>query len=224
MTVAAEELGTSSDVGCLVHTLNLACRKALEITSVSHLLARMRQVVVYFHGRTVAAEILKEKKRLLQLPEHNLVLDVATRWNSAPDMISRYLEQRTAIYAALTSKELCKREKDVPTLSERDLASVEELVAVLKPLKIATTALCKASVPTLSIIQPLQHQMVSYIMREKDDNSALIKQVKKEVVNDFSTRYQDTYTKKDLIVATLLDPCFKSTLFLSDSISTIALL
>ena len=88
-------------------------------------------------------------------------------------------------------------------MSERDLASVEELVAVLTPLKIATTALCEESVLTLSMILPLQQQMVNYITRE-DDDSALIKQVKKEVVDDFSTRCQDTCTKKDLTVATLL--------------------
>lgn len=82
-------------------------------------------------------------------------------------------------------------------MSERDLASAEELVAVLTPLKIATTALCEESVLTLSMILPLQQQMVNYITRE-DDDSALIKQVKKEVVDDFSTRCQDTCTKKDL--------------------------
>lgn len=144
------------------------------------------------------------------------MIDVATRWNSAEDMISRYLEQQPAIYAALTSKELRKREKDISTLSERELTSAEELVAVLTPLKIATTALCEESVPTLSMILPLQHQLLNCIMKAGDDDSALIKQVKKEVVNDFSTRYQDTCTKKDLTVATLLDPRFKSTPFLSD--------
>ena len=77
-TMAAEELGTSLHVGRLAHTLNLACGKALKITSV-----------------------LKEKQRLLQLPEHNLVVDVATRWNSALHMMSRYLEQQPAIYAPL---------------------------------------------------------------------------------------------------------------------------
>ena len=216
MTVAAEELGTPLHVGFLAHTLNLACGKALKITSVSHLLARMRRVVGYFHRSAVATASLKEKQKLLQLPEHKLVIDVATRWNSAVDMISRYLEQQPAIYAALTSKELRKREKDISTLSERDLASAEELVAVLTPLKIATTALCEESVPTLSMILPLQHQLLNCIMKARDDDSALIKQVKKEVVNDFSTRYQDTCTKKDLTVATLLDPRFKSTPFLSD--------
>ena len=216
MTVAAEELGTCLHVGFLAHTLNLACGKALQITSVSHLLARMRQVVGYFHRSSVATAILKEKQKLLQLPEHKLVIDVATRWNSVVDMISRYLEQQPAIYAALTSKELRKREKDISTLSERELTSAEELVAVLTPLEIATTALCEESVPTLSMILPLQHQFLNCIMKARHDDSALIKQVKKEVVNDFSTRYQDTCTKKYLTVATLLDPRFKSTPFLSD--------
>ena len=89
MTVAAEEFGSSLHVGCLAHTLNLACGKALKITSVSHLLARMRRVVAYFHRSTVANAILKDKQKLLQLPEHKLLIDVATRWNSALDMISR---------------------------------------------------------------------------------------------------------------------------------------
>ena len=132
----------------------------------------------------------------MQLPEHNLVVDVATRWNSALDMMSRYLEQQPAIYAPLTSKEPHKRQKDVSTLSERDLASAEELIAVLTRLKIATTALCKESVPTLPIILPPQHPVMGYIMREKDDDSALIKQLKKEVVDDLLTTYQDMYRER----------------------------
>ena len=131
-------------------------------------------------------------------------------------MISRYLEQQPATYAALTSKELRGREKDLGTLSERDIASAEELVLVLTPLKIATTALCEESVPTLSMIMPLQHRLLNYIMKEKHDDPPLIKQVKKAVVEDLSTRYQDICTRKALTVATLLDPRFKSAPFLSD--------
>lgn len=101
-------------------------------------------------------------------------------------MISRYLEQPPA----------------------------EELV--LTPLKIVTTVLCEESVPTLSMIMPLQHQLLNYIMKEKVDDPPLIKHVKKAVVQDLSTRFQDICTRKDLTVATLLDPRFKSTPFLSD--------
>ena len=70
--------------------------------------------------------------------------------------------------------------------------------------------------PTLPMILLLQYSVMGYITREKDDDSALIKQLREEVVDDLSTTYQDTYTKKDLTVATLLDPRFKSTPFLSD--------
>ena len=52
----------------------------------SHLLARMRRAVAYFHRSTVANAILKDKQKFLQLPEHKLLIDVATRWNSALDM------------------------------------------------------------------------------------------------------------------------------------------
>lgn len=52
----------------------------------------------------ITAAILKEKQKLLLLPEYKLIVGVATRWNSALNMISRYLEQQPAIYAALTSK------------------------------------------------------------------------------------------------------------------------
>ena len=105
MTVAAEELGTCLHVGCLARTLNLACGKALKITSVSHLLAIMRRVVGYFHRSAVATSILREKQKLLPLPEHKLVIDVATTWNSAVDMISRYLEQHVA--KAVKSRARC---------------------------------------------------------------------------------------------------------------------
>lgn len=217
MIVAAAEFQCSFHVGCLAHTLNLACGKALKIGSVSTLLARMRRVVAYFHRSTVATAILKEKQKLLQLPEHKLVIDVSTRWNSALDMINRYLEQQPAIYAALTSRDLRGRDSGVATMSERDITSAEELVVVLTPLKVATTALCEESVPTVSIILPLQHQLLNHTMEVNEDDTPLIKQVKCAIVSDLSGRYQDTVTKNNLTVATLLDPRFKSAPFLSDA-------
>lgn len=122
MTVAAEELGASSHVGCLAHTTNLACGRALKITSVSHLLAKIRQVLT---------AILKEKQKLLQPPEHEVVIDVPTRGKSALNLVSSYLE-----FMQLSHTRLDKRENNISTLSERDLASAEELVAVLTPLKV----------------------------------------------------------------------------------------
>ncbi|KAK6192358.1 hypothetical protein SNE40_003837 [Patella caerulea] len=98
MAVAVKEFA-AFHVGCFAHTL--------KINSVSLLLARIRRIMNYFHRSTVAAAVFKE----VQLPKHKLVIDVQTRWNSALDMTSRFLEQQPAVYAALTSKELRGKEK-----------------------------------------------------------------------------------------------------------------
>ena len=81
--------------------------------------------------------ILKEKQKMLQLPDHKLVTDVQTRWNSALDMVSRFLEQQPAIYSALTSKEL-RGKVNFNSLIESDISEAEELEKVLTPLKVAT--------------------------------------------------------------------------------------
>ncbi|XP_056308106.1 zinc finger BED domain-containing protein 4-like [Danio aesculapii] len=117
MTIAAEE----AEFKCYAHTLNLAAQRALKITAVTRLLGRVRRIVSFFRRSTTANHMLKEKQRLLQLPEHKLMTDVVTRWNSAHDMLERFLEQQLAICATLLSSEVSKTEKDLCTLTESDV-------------------------------------------------------------------------------------------------------
>lgn len=213
MVVAAREMESAIHVGCFAHTLNLACGSALKIPTVSKLLARMRRIVAFFHRSTIATALLKEKQQLLNLPQHKLIIDVQTRWNAAVDMTSRFLEQQPAIFAALTSKDLRGREKDLSTLSEEDITNAEELLSTLTPLKTATVALCEEKVPTLSIVLPLQNQLLSHVMVAREDDPGFTRSIKAAVSTDLSKRYHGV--KKELLIATLLDPRFKSVPFLS---------
>ena len=214
MIVAGKEFETDLHVTCFAHTLNLACGRALKIGSVAKLLAKMRNVVAFFHRSCQATKLLSEKQKLLKLPEHKLIIDVQTRWNSALDMTSRFLEQQPAVYAALTSKEL-RGKVNIRSLVESDISEAEELVLVLTPLKIATVALCEETIPTVSLIMPLQHQLQSFMV-EKEDDTSLIKQVKKAVLTDLSGRYTASDIKHKLTLASLIDPRFKLVPFWSE--------
>lgn len=79
MTIAAEEAAFTLHVKCYAHTLNLAAQRALKITAVARLLGRVRRIVSLFRRSTTANHMLKEKQRLLRLPEHKLMTDVVTR-------------------------------------------------------------------------------------------------------------------------------------------------
>ena len=120
------------NIGCFAHCLNLAAQKALKVDAVSRLLARVRKVVGYFHRSTTAAALLKNKIKLLGLSQLKLIQDVPTRWNSAADMLERYLLLQPAIYATLVGNEL-NQQPDVSTLSEADGRLAVSIMECLPP-------------------------------------------------------------------------------------------
>ncbi|XP_071088919.1 E3 SUMO-protein ligase ZBED1-like [Haliotis cracherodii] len=215
MFVAAREAHFDHHITCFAHTLNLACSKALKIASVSKLLARMRRMVSFFHRSTTAAAVLKQKQKQLNLPNHKLINDCPTRWNSAVEMTERYLEQQPAVIAAMTSKEL-RDKADESFLSDRDITQAEELLTVLQPLKVATVALCEEKVPTVSIILQLQRQLLDHTLALKPDDSEFIKSVKRAISGDLSHRYSDDKVKNTLVKSALLDPRFQTGPFIQE--------
>ena len=53
-------------------------------------------------------------------------MDVATRWNSSFEMMTRFLKQQPAILSALTSNDVKKSVKDIVTLSDLDINDAEK--------------------------------------------------------------------------------------------------
>ena len=140
---------------CYAHTLNLAAQKSLKVKRVSHILARMRKIVAYFHKSNIVADCLKRKAEGLASPQRKLIIDVCTRWNSAYDMVARFLEMQVAVFATLRSKEVGKEKAtDMKSFSDDDLIVVEDMIQLLKPLKDITTILCTEKTPTASMIMP----------------------------------------------------------------------
>ncbi|XP_060594605.1 E3 SUMO-protein ligase ZBED1-like [Ruditapes philippinarum] len=210
--VKAGELFGSLHLGCYAHTLNIAVQKCLSVKRASHLLAKIRRIVAFFHRSNIANNILQVKAEALGLPQHKLIIDVSTRWNSAYDMVSRFLEMQVAVFATLRSKDVGKV-SDV-SISDEELLLAEEMIKFQKPLKDITVMLCSENNPTVSVIMPLQHQIVNSILTGTDTECPAVTEMKSLVKKSLEPRYKGS--EQVLNMCSALDPRFKMLPFLSD--------
>ena len=169
-------------------------------------------MVTFFRKSALASQVLQEKQKLLNLPKHKLMNDVPTRWNSAFDMVERFLEQQPAICATLLSAEVRKNAKELWTMSDTDLTNAEDVAKTLRPLKVATLVMSEEKTPTVSIIAPLQAQLCQGSAEQPDD-SGIVKEVKRALAQDLGKRYSN---KSFLQMASALDPRFKALPFLTE--------
>ena len=71
------------DLNCFGHTIQLCIKHCPDISAVSKLIARARKIVGHFkHSTTVMAE-MRTCQKLFELPQHELIQNVTTRWNSS---------------------------------------------------------------------------------------------------------------------------------------------
>ena len=79
MECAGELFEEWSDLGCVGHTLQLCVKPALELPSVTKVVANCRKLVGHFkHSTTLTAE-MRARQKLLTVPEHELIQDIPTR-------------------------------------------------------------------------------------------------------------------------------------------------
>lgn len=175
-------------VRCFAHTLNLATQKGLKITELDKILAKIRRIVGYFHRSNVATTSLKAKQLLLELPQHKLIMDVSTRWNSTYDLLARYIEQHDAIEAVLLNKEIKKLSKELLALNNDEMICAQSVMQVLEPIKTVTTIMCSESSPTCSLIHPL-HSLLLKQLQENDHDNAIVKELKNKIKTDLEHRY-----------------------------------
>ncbi|XP_039592106.1 E3 SUMO-protein ligase ZBED1-like [Polypterus senegalus] len=182
----------------------------MKVCKMDRLLGGLRKVGSYFHRSSTAAHVLKTMQEMLQLPTHKLIHDVTSRWNSTYDMLERYLEQQAAIYSALTDKNLKKNARDIATLSDDDVKVAEEVLQLLKPLKMVTTLLSTETAPSVSMILPLKTRILQS-MAPSEEDSTITGDVKTAIREDLKPRYTSPPTLQDYLHrSTALDPRFKS--------------
>ncbi|XP_030192974.1 zinc finger BED domain-containing protein 1-like isoform X1 [Gadus morhua] len=198
-------------LGCFAHSLNLAAQSLYSSSSVAQWTAKIRAIIVWMKRSSMAKVVLREKQDVLNLPQHSLILDVRTRWNSLYLMMERFLEQYPAIQAASLDQRLRKNmERDrLDRLTDGDFTKAEDFIRLMQVLYTCTLCVSTEKSPTAGQILPIIQKLEKHFAAVNGD-TAFVADLKKRVWGNISTRYKNEDIRFFLEEATALDPRFKN--------------
>lgn len=158
------------------------------------------------------------KQKQMGTPEHKLVQDVSTRWNSTYHKISRLLEQRWPVTATLSDPAITQRGKQYLDLKSDQWTLLEELAQALQAFECATVYLSGESYVTVSALPPLVKGLLksTHTSYETTPVQAFQAAASKETTARWSGEVTFTDDKQSKqIIAAALDPRFRKLKFLT---------
>ena len=217
MVLAIATIGEWNGLGCFGHTLQLAVNAGLNLSTISRLVASARRLVAHFKHSVISCAALKEKQKTMNIPEHSLIQDVSTRWNSTYLMLERLEEQRWALYAVLHDDLVTRQEHRVLDLKADQWELLKQVVPTLKPLQVATTALCLDQNVSASLIFPVINGLLTKHLLIEAQDLAPVKALKELVAKELKRRFQFD-ANNVAILASAVDPRYKElhVTFMSD--------
>ena len=202
--VAAVRVVGWNHVPCFAHTLNLVVSKAIKSdNSVRVVKKKCKQIVTFYHQSVKATEKLKKVQNQLNLPEHKLIQEVDTRWNSTFFMFNRIVEQYDAITTAL-----CLLGRNNLCLTGEYPELMKASLSVLQPFETATQEISAdqylSMLKAIPLSRSLQHLTAGSLHEDTSLRTILSAQMQKRFTA--IERYL-------LAISTILDPRMKKLAF-----------
>lgn len=192
-------------LSCFGHNLHLAVKNSIkEERRISRALGVCRKLVGTFSHSWKKKRELGEVLERLNLPNHSLVIDCATRWGSTEHMVSRVLEQEQAIRQVLSGDR--KTSHLVPTW--QDIEVLESLKAAIGPLADFTDMLSGEQRVTVSAVKAVLHILKTEVLAVSTDDTTLTGDIKSRILDYIEAKYSDSRLSGLLDVASFLDPRF----------------
>lgn len=114
------------------------------------LIQQVKATVTYFHKSSKASDNLVLNQNRLNLPNHKLIQQVETRWNSVYYMLNRYIEQEEAVKTTL-----CLLDKSDLIIPSEKTALMKDAISTLMPFEAVTTEMSAEKNVTGSKVIPL---------------------------------------------------------------------
>ncbi|RVE67765.1 hypothetical protein OJAV_G00085120 [Oryzias javanicus] len=146
---------------------------------------------------------LNQQQAAPRKPCERLLQDEPTRWNSTLGMISRLLQNREAVRAALEQQN--NNRPVVPT--EAEWEELQRLELLLEPCRYVTELLGGEAYVSCSVVLPAFRHL-NRVMDAADDDPAYVVKFKNAFQKDLAAQLADG-NNSWLEVATALDPRFK---------------
>lgn len=190
---------------CFIHSLQRVVLESLKVQpEVMDLIAKGRRIVTHFNHSGLAKEKLLALQKELCLPEHQLVQDINTRWNSTFYMVERLLEQKRVI-------SLYVSENDTLTnLTTRQWCLMEQCVQLLKPFE-EITKITSSGLSCISEVIPHVAALKKFL--DKDETvrrTADLLNMRASLKAQLASRFISLSEDPKYLIATFLDPRFKA--------------
>ncbi|CAI9587190.1 unnamed protein product [Staurois parvus] len=160
--VSALRQGRLCHAPCMAHVFNLVVKRFLKSTiPLQDILKMSLKLCMHFSHSYTAKHTLLELQRQNGIPQHRLICDVATRWNSTLHMLDRLYEQRKAITDFL----MLQADKGTP-LCNLDVSHwqlMRDTCRLLRPFEEATLFVSRQDYGMNDVI-PLLHVLEQMLM------------------------------------------------------------
>jgi hypothetical protein len=127
---------------CVAHTLQLVVKDGcVDHPKINNVVKKAKKVVGSFKKSAKNTKVLKSLQKQLNLPEHRLIQEEPTRWNTTFYMLKRLLEQKDALVLIAG-----KPEVSLPVeLTTEDFKTMKVAVEILEIFETATRQVSKES-------------------------------------------------------------------------------
>lgn len=194
-------------IPCFIHTLQLVVNDSINVQeNVIEMISAARRIITHFHHSESSQEKLKLYQQELDLPFHQLIQDVKTRWNSTFYMLERLLEQKRPITLYIIENDVTFQ-----NLSSTQWQLLEDCLMLLKPFEEVTKRI-SSSVASISEVIPNVTTLLKYLARA-NIFSENISAMRLSLISGLKVRFKELEINENYFLATLLDPRYRMQFF-----------
>ncbi|XP_051499886.1 E3 SUMO-protein ligase ZBED1-like isoform X2 [Apus apus] len=207
-----------SSLCCAARALQLCVAAGLEVEQVQEALGIARGIIRYFQQDSKASCSLHSKLEAINKAKVKLVMDTASSWLSTAEMCENLLDLKWAIMSVLEEQPKVAT-SGVQNLADHQWKLLQDLVAILRPIRIATAFLCEEQNASISALMPCIHGVVAAIGQQAEEAGSTIRTVVSNIRAELRRRWgleqEEEALENPAVIAAFLDPRFKELRFLS---------